>query len=50
VRLLLDTSVILWWLADDRKLGKQARDIIANPTNEVFVSAVTVWEIAVKAA
>jgi len=50
VRLLLDTNILVWWLADDRKLGRQAREIIANPTNHVLVSAASAWEIAIKAA
>jgi len=50
VRLLLDTHVLLWWLADDRKLAKPAREIIANPNNEVHVSSASVWEAAIKAA
>jgi PIN domain nuclease of toxin-antitoxin system len=50
VRLLLDTHVLLWWLADDRKLAKPAREIIANPNNEVHVSSASVWEVAIKAA
>jgi PIN domain nuclease of toxin-antitoxin system len=50
VRLLLDTHVLLWWLSDDRKLRKGAREIIAHPNNEVLVSAASVWEVAIKAA
>jgi PIN domain nuclease of toxin-antitoxin system len=50
VRLLLDTHVLLWWLADDRKLTKNGHAIIANPDNEVFVSSVSLWEIAIKTA
>jgi PIN domain nuclease of toxin-antitoxin system len=50
VRLLLDTHALLWWLADDARLGARARDAIASPTNLVFVSAATAWEIAVKRA
>jgi PIN domain nuclease of toxin-antitoxin system len=50
VRLLLDTHVLLWWLADDRKLTRAARTIIANPDNEVIVSSASLWEIAIKAA
>jgi PIN domain nuclease of toxin-antitoxin system len=50
VRLLLDTHVLIWWLSDDRKLAKEARQIIANPNNDVFVSAASVWEVAIKAA
>jgi PIN domain nuclease of toxin-antitoxin system len=47
-RLLLDTHTLLWWLADDKSLGKKARELIANPDNQVFVSAATTWEIAIK--
>jgi len=50
VRLLLDTHVLLWWLADDPKLTKAARAIIADPDNEVLVSSVSLWEIAINAA
>lgn len=50
MRLLLDTHVLIWWLADDGKLKKPARTIIADPHNEVFASAVVVWEVAIKAA
>lgn len=48
-RLLLDTHVFLWWLGNTPKLGKPARDAIADPTALVHVSAVTVWEITIKA-
>ena len=48
MRLLLDTHVLLWWLADDRKLSKNARAIIANPDNDVLVSSASLWEIAIK--
>ena len=47
-RLLLDTHVLLWWLSDDRRLGASAREVIADGRNEVFVSAVTTWEISIK--
>jgi PIN domain nuclease of toxin-antitoxin system len=49
VRLLLDTHVLLWWLADDPALGKRARRLIANEA-EVFASAASAWEIAIKRA
>ncbi len=47
-RLLLDTHVFLWWLADDPCLGPEARTLIADSRNVVYVSAATVWEIAIK--
>ena len=50
MRLLLDTCALLWWLADDAKLGKAARAAIARGTNEVFVSAASAWEISIKEA
>ncbi len=49
-RLLLDTHTFLWWLTDDARLGVAARAAIALPVNQVFVSAVTGWEIAIKRA
>ena len=50
MRLLLDTHILLWWLSDDPKLAKNARDIIANPENDVLVSPASAWEISFKAA
>lgn len=50
MRLLLDAHALLWWLADDPSLGDAARTLIADPENEVLVSAATVWEIAIKRA
>ncbi len=49
-RLLLDTHTVLWWLTDPEKLHKVAYQAIANAQNEVFVSAVSGWEIAIKRA
>jgi len=48
-RLLLDTHAFLWWLDDNPKLGKAAREAIADETSLVHVSAATIWEIAIKA-
>ncbi|MER3410865.1 MAG: PIN domain nuclease [Thermoleophilia bacterium] len=50
MRLLLDTSTLLWWLDDDAKLGPSSRAAIADPDNEVFVSSASAWEISVKRA
>jgi len=43
MRLLLDTQIFLWWLADSRKLGKAARDRIES-ADEVYVSAASIVE------
>lgn len=50
MRLLLDTHIAIWALTDDPHLGKQARGLIESADNQIFVSAVTIWEIAVKHA
>lgn len=50
MRLLLDTSTLLWWLDGDAKLGPSVRAAIADPDNEVFVSSASAWEISVKRA
>jgi PIN domain nuclease of toxin-antitoxin system len=46
--ILLDTHVFLWWDQDAPNLAAKAREMIANPDNRVFVSAGSVWEIAIK--
>lgn len=48
MKLLLDTHVVLWWLDDPNQLSDDARDAIAEPANQVFVSSVVAWEIAIK--
>jgi PIN domain nuclease of toxin-antitoxin system len=48
VRLLLDTQALLWWLAGDKAPFEPAREAIADPANEIFVSAASAWEIATK--
>jgi PIN domain nuclease of toxin-antitoxin system len=50
VRLLLDTHVALWAVADDRRLSAKARTLIVDPANEIVVSAASLWEIAIKHA
>lgn len=50
MRLLLDTSPFLWWAGGHPSLGSAAVREIESPGNEVFVSAVTGWEIAIKRA
>ncbi|MGH8899056.1 MAG: type II toxin-antitoxin system VapC family toxin [Egibacteraceae bacterium] len=49
MRLLLDTHALLWWLADDPALSAQTVEVIAAEA-DVYVSAVSVWEIAIKRA
>jgi PIN domain nuclease of toxin-antitoxin system len=50
MRLLLDTHALLWWLEDSVELSADARDRIADGSNEVVVSAASAWEMAIKQA
>ena len=45
---LLDTHVFIWWQVGDPRLGRFTRASIADPSGRVFVSAASVWEIAIK--
>lgn len=48
MRLLLDTCTFLWLAADDPQLTPVARASCRRPENEVFLSALSAWEIAIK--
>jgi PIN domain nuclease of toxin-antitoxin system len=50
LNLLLDTHALLWALADPKKMPSRAREEIANPKNQVYVSAISVWELVIKSA
>ena len=50
MRLLVDTHVLLWWLADHPSLGEEARESISASESSVFVSAASAWEISTKQA
>ncbi len=50
MNLLLDTHIALWAVANNRRLSSSAKEIIADPQNAVWVSAASLWEIAVKHA
>ena len=50
MRLLLDTHVLLWALSGDPSLHQDIELSIADPSNTVFVSAASLWEIAIKRA
>lgn len=50
MRYILDTHCWLWWLSNTELLGKEVLNIIEEPANEIFISTVTSWEIAIKYA
>jgi PIN domain nuclease of toxin-antitoxin system len=50
VRVLLDTQLLLWAAAKSRRIPKQARQILESRANEIYFSAASIWEIAIKLA
>jgi len=50
VKLLVDTHILLWWLADDTRLPPAAHGAISDPRNTAVVSAASIWETSIKAA
>ena len=51
MNLLLDTHVLLWWLDDPNTLlSEQALAAITDPDNQIIISVVSAWEIAIKKA
>lgn len=50
MRLLLDTHALIWAAADPDRLSGRAAEAIADPGNDVHVSAVSAWEVAIKRA
>jgi len=49
MRVLLDTHVVLWWLADDPTLSDDIKELL-DSAPDVYVSPTTVWEVAIKQA
>lgn len=50
MRLLIDTHIVLWRMAADPRLSSHAIALMDDPGNSVTVSAVSVWEVAIKHA
>jgi PIN domain nuclease of toxin-antitoxin system len=49
MKALLDTHVLLWWLTDAPQLPSLIRALISDGDNELYFSAASCWEIAIKA-
>ena len=47
MKLLLDTHIALLAVSDDPRLSPKARELIATPCNLIWMSAVSIWEIAI---
>ena len=50
MNLLLDTHVFIWWNAQPQRIAPPLRQAIGQPGNSIFISAASVWEIAIKRA
>ena len=50
MRNLLDSHIFLWWISDDARLPARVRRVVSSAHNDCWVSHVTVWEMAIKAA
>ena len=48
MKILLDTHVLIWALEDSPKLQLNIRDAIIDESNEIYVSTLSLWEIAIK--
>jgi PIN domain nuclease of toxin-antitoxin system len=48
LKLLLDTCTALWLALDAPELSERAKDLFEDPTNQVYLSAVSAWEISLK--
>jgi PIN domain nuclease of toxin-antitoxin system len=48
MNVLLDTHAFLWWVIDDSQLSITAKAMIAEPTNTIYLSVVSAWEIIIK--
>jgi PIN domain nuclease of toxin-antitoxin system len=48
MKLLLDTCTFLWIVTDDNTLTTESRKLFSDPTNDVFLSAISDWEIMLK--
>jgi PIN domain nuclease of toxin-antitoxin system len=49
MKILLDKHTFLWWITNDPKLSLKANEVIREGNNELFFSAASGWEIAIKA-
>ena len=50
MKLLLDTHAFLWWITNDSRLSARVYKALQSQKNEIFLSAVSGWEIAIKAS
>jgi PIN domain nuclease of toxin-antitoxin system len=50
MNILLDTHIIIWWYDSPSKIKKEARKLIEDKENSLFLSAAVIWEMSIKTA
>jgi PIN domain nuclease of toxin-antitoxin system len=45
---ILDTHILLWWLDNPTLIKDNARSVISERSNNIFISSITIWEIVIK--
>lgn len=48
MKFLLDTHILLWCLDEYYRIGPQTQALITDPMNDILVSVVSLWEVAIK--
>lgn len=48
MKILIDTHILLWALDDNSRLSQKARGLLLDPTNEIFFSVASLWELQIK--
>lgn len=48
MKYILDTHTFLWSIANTKELSREAIKAIKNPENEIYISSISLWEIAIK--
>ncbi|MEO0849712.1 MAG: type II toxin-antitoxin system VapC family toxin, partial [Cyanobacteria bacterium J06648_1] len=49
MNILIDTQIFLWALTEPKCLGKKAKSLLKSKKNQLYLSAASSWEIAIKA-
>ena len=50
MKILMDTHAFLWFVEGDKRLSALARETIANPSNDLYFSVASIWELSIKVA
>jgi PIN domain nuclease of toxin-antitoxin system len=48
MRLLIDTHILLWLIREPKRISNAAKAALLDDANQVYVSAASAWEIAIK--